>query len=337
MENKKNVRFSLILFTLCSFFFAVTANEVSAESSKGLNFSYENVIPKNQISDNSYFELKVKPGDKQTLVTKLTNESDKEVVVQVSVSNATTSSSGIINYGANKEKLVGKNNLSINDMIEFPTQVKLKAHETKDLKFKLNIPKKEFEGLILGGIELKELEKSDDKKAETGASLKNEYSYVYSVSLKENEEVVTPEFTSSGTDYEQGAFTTINNEKSLIASKVKIETTLMGKETDKVINTFKVEDYRFAPNSTLVLPLNGTEELPIGDYRTKTTLTMNDQNWTFEGAFKVSKENQKKKDVFIDETPEEKKVNWLIIVLVVTSFIGLTVGIFYLLNRKKRD
>lgn len=338
---KKNRRINVVMFltVLIGLFSFANGKDVFAKTktNKGLSFSYENVIPKNQISDKDYFELKVKPGDKQTLVTKVTNETNKKIIVQVKLSNATTSSAGIINYGPNKEEQVGKNIISITDIVDSPTQIKLKPKETKKIEFKLKVPKKEFDGIILGGIQLKELEEEKKDKSKEGASLKNEYSYIYSLSLRENDKKIKPEFTSSGAMYEQGAYVILNNEKPIIASKVNVETILMKKDSDAVLQDFKVVDYRFAPNSVLTLPLEGTEELPLGDYQTKTTVSMDDQKWEFSGKFKVTKKNQKKNDTFIDESPSEKRVNWLLIVILLVSFVGTITGIFLFLNRKKKS
>lgn len=341
MKTKQVKQYLVTLVILLTWTITINTVKVSAEEQDPLGFSYENIHPKNQISDHDYFELKVKPGDKQTLVTKVTNQSKKTKTIQVTVSDATTSSTGVINYGASKEKLIGEEPMAITDMIEAPNQIKVKPGKTEEIKFKLTVPRKKFDGLVLGGIRLKEITKESNEPIKEGASLQNEYSYIYSISLKENDDKVKPEITSSGTKYNQKAFTAINNVKPMIASKVKIETLLMGEDSDKVLDEFKVEDYRIAPNSTLALPLEGTEELGLGKYRTKTTVSIGDKKWDFESKFEVTKENkEKKKDVLFEETPKEKTINWLVIILIVGSFIATTVGIFILINKgqkKKKD
>ncbi|MEG0256528.1 DUF916 domain-containing protein [Vagococcus sp.] len=341
MIKNKRIKPSLVFLMILVTCVMLTKNKANAEEQDPLGFTYENVHPKNQISDRDYFELKVNPGDKQTLVTKVTNNSDKTKTIQVTVSDATTSSTGVINYGASKEKLIGEEPLAISEMIEAPTQIKVKPGETEEIKFKLTVPRAKFDGLVLGGIRLKEITKESTEPIKDGASLQNEYSYIYSISIKENDKKIEPEITSSGAKYSQKAYVSINNVRPMIASKVKAETLLMGEDSDKVLKEFKVSDYRIAPNSTLALPLEGTDDLELGKYRTKTTVFIDDKKWDFENKFEVTKENkEKKQDVLFEETPKEKTINWLVIILIVVSFIATTAGIFFIISKsqkKKKD
>lgn len=294
-----------------------------------LNFVYENEIPKNQIGDKTYFELKVKPNDKQTLVTKVTNKSKKNITIQITVSNATTSPTGDINYGPNKKKLVGGKILRLTDMIEAPNKITLKPGEMKKVNLKLTVPKESFDGIILGGVHLKEKIPKKETKLEDGASLESEYSYVYSISLKETDKKIKPVLTSTGSLYNQKVYTEVNNPKSIILSDLKIDSLLMTEDSDKVLMDSTLTGYRMAPNSSLDIPFEGTEDLDIGKYRTKTTVTLKDQTWIFENKFEVTKKNKEtyQKELF-EDTPKEKHLNWLIVLLVVLLFIGTTIAIF---------
>ncbi|MFW7431146.1 WxL protein peptidoglycan domain-containing protein [Vagococcus carniphilus] len=323
----------ILVFMACLIIvLSVKINVVRAE--EALGFTYENTLPKNQIGAATYFELKVKPGDKQTLVTTLTNQTDKKKVIQINISNATTSSAGNINYGPSKEKLIGEKTEEIAKMLEAPSRVTLKPHESKKVELKLTVPKEEFDGIALGGVQLKEVSENKTEEVKEGTSLKNEYSYIFSVSVKETDKKIAPKVTSSGAQYNGMAYVILNNVQPIITSKVKINTVLMKKDSDKIIDEFKVVDYRLAPNSVLSLPLQGTEELELGKYRTQTTVEVENKTWNFEGEFEVTKENKQKKDTLIDETSEEKGLNWLVIGLVCISF-ALTVAIIYVVLSKK--
>lgn len=306
----------------------------SAETNESLGFSYENVIPKNQISDNTFFELKVKPDTKQVLRTKITNLTGEEKIIRVTVSNATSGSVGVINYGANKEKLLGKNTLSIKDIVEYPSQVKLKPYEEKEVKFKLTIPKKEFDGIILGGVHLKEIKEKKEETAGTTASLSNEYSYVYSISLKENEREIKPNFTSSGTRYNKMLYVNVNNIQPIILSGVNVNMILMAENDDKVINDFKVENYRMAPNTGFDLPVEGTEDLPLGKYRAQTIVTYGKEQWKFNSKFEVTKENKKGMSEVFEEEKQKKRINGVLIIFIVFSFVITIIAFYFYLDRR---
>lgn len=331
IEKRKKI---LVFFITLVTFLSMQVSVVKAESEDILGFTYENTLPKNQIGKATYFELKVKPGDKQTLVTTIANQTANKKIIQINISNATTSSAGNINYGPSKEKLLGKETLKITEMLEAPSRVTLKPHETKKVKFELTVPKKEFDGIVLGGIQLKEVNENKSEEVKEGASLKNEYSYIYSISLRETEKDIAPKITSSGAQYNGMAYVILNNVQSIITSKVAINTVLMKDDSDKILDEFKVNDYRLAPNSVLTLPLHGTEKLEIGKYRTQTTVEVEDKTWNFEGEFEVTKENKQKKDTLIDESSEEKGLNWLVIGLICMSFV-LTVAVIYVVLSKK--
>lgn len=330
-------KFFLKLVLLTSFLF-LNCGIVNAESEGDvLGFIYENIMPKNQISDSDFFELMVKPGDKQTLITKITNETDKEKKIAVNINNATTSSTGIINYGTSKEKLIDKDTLQLTDLIEAPKQVTLKPYETKEIEFKLSVPKKSFEGIVLGGVQLKEIKNENSIEKSKGAALNNEYSYIYSISLKETDKEIEPEITSSGSFYEQMGYLTINNPQPVITDNIKIETLLMGKDSDKVLDEFKVENYRMAPNSILNFPLIGTDSLEVGEYRTETKVTVNDKVWEFNDSFTVEETDKKvSTNMLVEGTTKEKTINWLIVVLIIVSFIGTAGAIFYFMLKIKK-
>ncbi len=334
MMRKKRIK--NILIWLMPLFFVIGV-ESQGMSSDALGFTYENELPKNQIGKHTYFELMVKPGDKQTLVTNVTNNTDEDMTVMISINDATTSRMGEIDYSSSKEKLVGEKTLSLKEMIEAPTQVKLKPKETKKIELKLKVPEQEFDGLVLGSVQLKQANQEEKKQEKERVSLDNEYSYIYSISLKENDNKVKTDVQSAGARYDDMAYITIENKQQKIVSNMNIENIVMTKESDKVLDDFRVENYRMAPNSRLELPVEGTEELAPGSYRTLTKVTVNEEQWQFESEFEVTKNNQKKIDSNFDETTKEKTVNWLVIMLILLSFIGVTALIFYVLNKKKKS
>ena len=64
-----------------------------------VEFSVKTIIPDNQVdTKKSYFDLRMKPEQKQEIETILYNSSDEEITINISVHSATTNQNGLIVY-----------------------------------------------------------------------------------------------------------------------------------------------------------------------------------------------------------------------------------------------
>lgn len=299
-----------------------------------LNFTYFNVLPSNQIDkDASYFDLKVKPNDEQTLVTQVKNESNKKIIIGVSVNNATTSSSGIINY-SNQNKIKKDSVTRLTDIIAAPEKIVLKPFETKELKIKIKMPKKEFDGIVLGAIKLQEIdEKQNQEESYDTVSIENKYAYVYTVSLRENNKKTKVDFSKNETfiknDY---IYISFNNDSEDIVSKVKIQTILKSTESDKVINSFSVDNYTMAPSSDISIPIFNKEQLSDGEYITNTKVTVENKNWEFNSIFKVDSVNDESLNKDIDRS-KKADFNFFKIILNIFLLILLATLFYFIIIR----
>lgn len=93
MKSIKKIVSSLLVFVFLFNVFNLKAN--AAE----MKFAVNAVIPENQVDKNqTYFDLKMEPGQKQTLQVQMKNDTDKEVVVETHANTAITNSNGITDY-----------------------------------------------------------------------------------------------------------------------------------------------------------------------------------------------------------------------------------------------
>ena len=90
-----------LLVSSASLFFVSPLN-VHAESNK-VSFDAEAVLPENQQSDAGYYDLQVKPGEKQNLILKVRNTSSNQIKVIVEANNALTNKNGAIDYSNHGE------------------------------------------------------------------------------------------------------------------------------------------------------------------------------------------------------------------------------------------
>lgn len=66
-------------------------------------FQFKRVVPASQIdkSNTSYFDLKLNPGQSETLTFNLRNTANKAIVVDVAKGTATTTDGGAVDYAGN--------------------------------------------------------------------------------------------------------------------------------------------------------------------------------------------------------------------------------------------
>ena len=71
--------------------------QAAAGQTDGIGYYVRAVLPDNQISNNlSYFDLRMQPGQSQTLEVEVVNESDKVITVDLAAVSASTNRNGII-------------------------------------------------------------------------------------------------------------------------------------------------------------------------------------------------------------------------------------------------
>lgn len=72
-----------------------------------MKFAVTAVIPENQIDKSqTYFDLKMQPGQKQTIQVQMKNDTNKEVVVESFANTAITNSNGITDYSTVEAKWI---------------------------------------------------------------------------------------------------------------------------------------------------------------------------------------------------------------------------------------
>ena len=308
-----------------------------------LNFSVNAVIPDNQIDkEKSYFDLKVTPGENQKLIVKLRNTTDKEIVINPHIQSAKTNKNGVIDYTPNKIKKDDTLKIAMEDVAKVPEEVTVPPQSEKDLTIEVTMPKDKFDGIILGGIYLKEdtsKNKEDDK--EKDVAIKNEYSYVVALQMRQNDNKVKPMLHMNEVNPEtQNArnviVANIQNSEPMIISKLKIDATVNKKGSKDNLAILKKENLQVAPNSNfnIAVPLEG-EKLEAGTYILNMKAESAGKEWQFKKEFSISADKattMNEKDVTLEkETP-----TMLYIFLGVAFLIVIAVVIYFIIRRNKR-
>lgn len=308
-----------------------------------LNFSVNAVIPDNQIDkEKSYFDLKVTPGEKQKLIVKLRNTTDKEIVINPHIQSAKTNKNGVIDYTPNKIKKDDTLKIAMEDVAKVPEEVTVPPQSEKDLTIEVTVPKDKFDGVILGGIYLKEdTSKNKEEDKENDVAIKNEYSYVVALQMRQNDNKVKPMLHMNEVNPEtQNArnviVANIQNSEPMIISKLKIDATVNKKGSKDNLAILKKENLQVAPNSNfnIAVPLEG-EKLEAGTYILNMKAESAGKEWQFKKEFSISADKattMNEKDVTLEkETP-----TMLYIFLGVAFLIVIAVVIHFIIRRNKR-
>lgn len=258
--------FSMML--LIGFFYG--GNNVKAEN---LNFSVSAVKADNQLDEkNTFFDLLVKPNEGQDLTIKIQNSDSQAHKYRVSINRAGTNRNGVIDYsthGVKPDKSLSKSN-NIESLVPAPTTVTVAANSTKEYTFHLNVPKKSFPGVILGGIRVQRVE--SNSKSSKGVSIKNQFAYVIGLQLHSNEDYVAPDMkllNVKAKQYNARNYVTANleNTKPTIMHNLNVNAKVHTKGTKDKVMTVQKNDMTMAPNSNFDFPIGANgKALKAGKY-----------------------------------------------------------------------
>lgn len=188
MKSIKKIVSSLLVFVFLFNVFNLKAN--AAE----MKFAVNAVIPENQVDKNqTYFDLKMEPGQKQTLQVQMKNDTDKEVVVETHANTAITNSNGITDYSVIDPQLDSTLKIPFSKIAKVQKETKIPAKSTITLDVNVEMPNESFDGVILGGLYFKEKENDKEKKSAKEVQIENKYAYAIGVVLRETDAQVKPD------------------------------------------------------------------------------------------------------------------------------------------------
>lgn len=300
-------------------------------SANQLTFGVQTHLPDSQVDKSvNYFDLKLNPGETETATVTVTNGTKKEVKIKPKVTTATTNLNGVVEYSK-----TGKTDKSlkykISDYVK-PTQkeIVLKAQESKEITLEFKMPKKQFKGIMAGGLQLQD-QNALAKKSTTksGTSVQNQYAYVIGMVMQQTTKKAAPQMKmgtvkASQENYRNVIKTNLRNVSPTYINKLSVNAKVKN-QGGKVVYAQKSTNMQMAPNSIFSFPLrlNG-QKLKAGDYTMDIVAKSKGHRWHFAKNFSISADKAQtlnQKDVSI-----EKDYTWLYITL---GFVGLAViGLF---------
>ncbi|EDO1145911.1 DUF3324 domain-containing protein [Listeria innocua] len=330
----------------CTFAIICLPNQ-HAEVAEGNSFSVKAILPANQASSVTYFDLQMEPKQKQKLDVEITNQSKEQMTINCVANTAITNEMGYVDYSIPKTKPDETLKYPFVDITEVSdSEITLEPNETKIWSVNIQMPEESYDGIILGGLHFKEKTKEKtekETKQEKEVQIKNEYAYVIGVKLTEKTTIVKPELAlnqikAGSRNYRNVVEINLQNTKATLVGGLAVDAKIYKQGSEKVLHEAKRTDLSMAPNSNFNYSVNWeNQELKPGKYKLHLVAKNKDDKWEWTKDFTISSDEAKKAN---DKALGlEKDYTWLYItggILLLLILITVT----YLIGRrtaKKKD
>ncbi|WP_142424181.1 DUF916 and DUF3324 domain-containing protein [Enterococcus casseliflavus] len=267
----KKINQLLALLFASIFFFVPTIGTASE-----FNFAVNPVIPENQIDkEKTYFDLKMAPGTVQTVEVQLRNDTDQEVVIAPVIASATTNLNGVVEYGENDIEADETLPYDMADLIEVEKEITIPKQSQITLPLKITMPSESFEGVIAGGLTLKETTEENataDSEEDQGLAIKNEYAYVVAILLRQNTAEVAPDLklldVGPGQVNSRNTINvTLQNPEAAYLNSLRLINEVKKEGDSDVLYSSDTSRMQMAPNSNFSYPISlEGQRLEAGTY-----------------------------------------------------------------------
>ncbi|MCF6161222.1 MULTISPECIES: DUF916 and DUF3324 domain-containing protein [Furfurilactobacillus] len=290
----KRLRGLLIILSGIAAMFITTGLVKAAKDDSIVNFNVQAQIPENQIDKKqSYFDLKMNPGQTQTVSTVVQNTSNKAMKIKNEIHTAHTNENGQIEYvtEAKKQDSTLKVPLKKITQLHEAKVITVPANSTKKVSATIRVPDNAKTGVILGAWYFERVDtKRKDKK--TGVTVNNKYSYAVAMKLTVNHEVSVAlklnDVKPGLRNYKKGIFANLQNTAAVIIPDLTVQGKVYQQGSNKVVKQAKLQQMIMAPNSNFDFPiLFGGEELKPGKYTLKMTAKNANDTWHFKRNFTI--------------------------------------------------
>lgn len=341
----KNFKISLVMLYIFGLIFGMgTAASAEEDQPDTGGFSFEVVRPDNQINPNvTYYDLGMKPGQKQTVVMKLNNTSDEEITVLVEANRGITNSGGVIEYVKIEDKDPSLK-FDFSEVVTVPDEVVLEPNSSKELNIEINMPKTSFEGYLAGGIRLQQ----KDQESNQNGMVINKFAYMVGMLLSEGKTDGIPEKVefnrvyAGSSNYRNTIFVDYSNVQPNFLDNVTTDVQISAVDSEEVLYEAKKSQMNMAPNSAIRFPvsMNGQEMIP-GDYTARVLVTTaQGGRWEWKENFTITDEEADKFNESDLSLVQDPGINWRLILMIVGGAVALFVIILIIimiLKKRKKE
>lgn len=309
----------LLLVTICLFITSFPQEKLASSP----NFSVQAILPENQKSKNvSYFDFELMPNSQQTIEIAISSVSavGEERTYKIEVNNATTNRNGLVDYSEGDREKDSSLKIALSEIVKVVPTVTIPHGETVRVPIQIDMPDEHFEGILLGGITVTEVE---DELEDTKQQVTNVFYYNIGLALSQGDVTPPLELNLVGVSKSQENRRSIisgiiQNPTARILRNLSIDASIHRKGQVKPLFYRSETNMAMAPNSNFDFGV-GTEDQPLkaGSYTMKVKATAEDEEWEWTKAFEITKEEAKK----LNETAVGLEINNTIL------YIGVAVGL----------
>lgn len=295
-----------------------------------------NTVPSTKQVDTkkTYFDVKINPEESEELVVQVHNSSNTPVILSIDVETAKTNSNGVVEYGKYNGYYSKSLPFKVEDVVEYPSEVKVEAGETKEIPFLVQMPKSEYQGVVAGGITIQE-KKDEQKQSESSMAINNEYSYQIALVLHGKQSNVAPnlifnELQVGQKNYRNAFYMTLENQSLtyINQAKFKAKVSKNGKKLE-LVNAEK-DNIQVAPSSMIKYPiLLGGNLLENGIYDVELQVTSGENTWLYTKQIEVKKDQASKLNK--QDVTLESRFPYRYLLIIVVIILGWA----YYAKRKK--
>ncbi|MDM5452026.1 DUF916 and DUF3324 domain-containing protein [Peribacillus simplex] len=304
-----------------------------------MEYSIKANIPKNQINKKlTYFDLYMKPGAEQTISLTVKNNSSEKIDLMIEPNTAVTNQNGVIDYSKNNQKKDRSLKYAFSDLISPKQKVTLKGNQTKKVPFTIQMLDEPFDGVILGGFYVYEINQGAKKQEDDNVQINNEFSYVIGVKLTETDKRVKPNLKLNKVqaglmNYRTVVTANLQNTEAMIVNNLEVNARITKEGNRKMLHSSEKNGVSMAPNSNFDFPISwDNQALEPGKYHIYITAKDGDQTWKFDKMFEIKGDDSKKLN---KEAVELEKDYTLIFAGIGVLIAVLIILVIILLRRKK--
>lgn len=338
MNQVKFFKKSILSLLLFVFIFNIVGSPVKAKAFT--EFSVRAILPQNQVDKKvSYFDLQLKPGQKQTIKLLVTNASKTQSMKpNIEFFTASTSRTGLIVYnGPNRKDESLKYSLS--DLVKIKNSHPTIAPSSSSyIEAEIVMPNEQFQGVLLGGfvVTTETTKQSNNHSSQNGIALENRFAFTIGLKVRQNTTPVEPDFhlkyiKPELINYRTAVVANLQNSEPLITKNMKIQAWVFKKDSQTVLNQAQMLNAEMAPNSNFDFAIDWQgKKLKPGEYRLKMRVEYNQKIWEFEEPFTISDVN-----AINDKALISSKIPTWVFYVIGFVLLLLFAFLFFLLGKKK--
>ena len=312
------------------------------KNQSGTSFSVRPILPSNQEREEStFFDLRMEPGQEQIIDIEVINHTGETIEIEVAVFTATTNRNGFAEYQLRPEVPDSTLPYLMEELITTTSYAEVPPEGSRWIPIQIQMPEEAYHGVLAGGIEIKRA--AWEEEPSTGG-IRNVYSFLTVILLHQGE-AVSPQIVSGGTEIEfngrKGVLTTnFQNTEAAFVNGLKIQTTIINRQTRAVVFESKIEGLQMAPHSNFCYQIQAQEEeFSEGIYILHYMLESGDASWAFKEHIRITGDGplegvvMSRGEVLLLEMGRGLKV-----FLGLALIVGLaTVGLHGVKRKKKKD